>query len=177
MVEINQKLLITEMKFSLGKLRLLPLQNLSLKTKQRYEGISWTNNHYAIVSEGWYDTRNTKSYLLDLNDGKSQVIEDRNYQDVYSDPGSFHTTKNDYGRYVVDMKDDKTYLIGAGFTKAGQHPFIDEMDMKSLKKKRLYTSNLKGAKEEIIDIINPAKGEVLTIQQSASQYRIILRKI
>ena len=146
------------------------------KTKQRYEGTSWTNDHYAIVSEGWYDTRNTKSYLIDLNNGESKVIDDRNYQDVYNDPGNFNTTKNQYGRYVVDMKGGKSYLIGDGFTKDGQHPFLDEMDMKTLKKKRLYTSNLKNAKEEIVDILNPAKGEILTTQQSSSQYPNYYRK-
>ncbi|MFY7815551.1 MAG: prolyl oligopeptidase family serine peptidase [Chryseobacterium taeanense] len=146
------------------------------KTKQRYQGTSWTNDHYAVVSEGWYDTRNTKSFLIDLNNGESKVIDDRNYQDVYNNPGNFNTTKNQYGRYVIDMKGGKSYLIGDGFTKDGQFPFIDEMDMKSLKKKRLYTSNLKNAKEEIIDILNPSKGEILTIQQSSSQYPNYYRK-
>ncbi|UZT98199.1 prolyl oligopeptidase family serine peptidase [Chryseobacterium fluminis] len=146
------------------------------KTKQRYEDVSWTNDHYAIVSEGWYDTRNTKSFLVDLNNGESKVIDDRNYQDVYSDPGHFNTAKNQYGRYVVDIKGGKSYLIGDGFTKDGQHPFIDELDMKSLKKKRLYTSNVKNAKEEIIDILNPSKGEILTTQQSASQYPNYFKK-
>ncbi len=146
------------------------------KTKQRYEDVSWTNDHYAIVSEGWYDTRNTKSFLVDLNNGESKVIDDRNYQDVYSDPGHFNTAKNQYGRYVVDIKGGKSYLIGDGFTKDGQHPFIDEMDMKSLKKKRLYTSNVKNAKEEIIDILNPSKEEILTTQQSASQYPNYFKK-
>jgi dipeptidyl aminopeptidase/acylaminoacyl peptidase len=146
------------------------------KTKQRYDGISWTNDHYAIVSEEWYDTRNTKSFLVDLNNGESKVIDDRNSQDVYSDPGDFNMIKNQYGRYVVDMKGGKTYLIGKGFTKDGQHPFIDEMDVKSLKKKRLYTSNLKNGKEEIIDILNPSKGEILTTQQSSSQYPNYFKK-
>ncbi len=146
------------------------------KTKQRYKDLVWTNDHYAIVSEGWYDTRNTKSYLLDLSSGESKVFDDRNYQDVYSDPGHFNTTKNQYGRSVVDMKGGKAYLIGDGFTKDGQHPFIDEMDIKSLKKKRLYTSNLKNAKEGIVDILNPSKGEILTTQQSPSQYPNYFKK-
>ncbi|CEJ71718.1 Prolyl tripeptidyl peptidase precursor [Chryseobacterium oranimense G311] len=146
------------------------------KTKQRYEGVSWTNDHYAVVSEGWYDTRNTKSFLVDLNSGESKVIDDRNYQDVYSDPGNFNTAKNQYGRTVIDMKGGKTYLIGDGFTKDGQHPFIDEMDVKSLKKKRLYTSNIKNGKEEIIDILNPSKGEILTTQQSPSLYPNYFKK-
>ncbi|MEJ5048578.1 prolyl oligopeptidase family serine peptidase [Chryseobacterium culicis] len=146
------------------------------KTKQRYDDVVWTNDHYAIVSEGWYDTRNTKSYLVDINNGESKVFDDRNYQDVYSDPGNFNTTKNQYGRYVIDMKGGKAYLIGAGFTKDGQHPFIDEMDVKSLKKKRLYTSNIKNGKEEIIDILNASKGEILTIQQSPSIYPNYFKK-
>ncbi|UTX49208.1 S9 family peptidase [Chryseobacterium sp. MA9] len=146
------------------------------KTKQRYEDVVWTNDHYAIVSEGWYDTRNTKSYLIDINNGESKVFDDRNYQDVYSDPGHFNTTKNQYGRYVIDMKGGKTYLIGDGFTKDGQHPFIDEMDVKSLKKKRLYTSNIKNGKEEIIDILNASKGEILTTQQSPSLYPNYFKK-
>ena len=146
------------------------------KTKQRYDDVVWTNDHYAIVSEGWYDTRNTKSYLIDTNNGESKVFDDRNYQDVYSDPGNFNTTKNQYGRYVIDMKGGKAYLIGAGFTKDGQHPFIDEMDVKSLKKKRLYTSNIKNGKEEIIDILNASKGVILTIQQSPSIYPNYFKK-
>ncbi|WP_454045984.1 prolyl oligopeptidase family serine peptidase [Chryseobacterium sp. Marseille-Q8038] len=146
------------------------------KTKQRYDDVVWTNDHYAIVSEGWYDTRNTKSYLIDTNNGESKVFDDRNYQDVYSDPGNFNTTKNQYGRYVIDMKGGKAYLIGAGFTKDGQHPFIDEMDVKSLKKKRLYTSNMKNGKEEIIDILNASKGEILTVQQSPSIYPNYFKK-
>ncbi len=146
------------------------------KTRQRYDDVVWTNDHYAIVSEGWYDTRNTKSYLIDTNNGESKVFDDRNYQDVYSDPGNFNTTKNQYGRYVIDMKGGKAYLIGAGFTKDGQHPFIDEMDVKSLKKKRLYTSNIKNGKEEIIDILNASKGEILTIQQSPSIYPNYFKK-
>ncbi|PTT21170.1 S9 family peptidase, partial [Chryseobacterium sp. HMWF028] len=146
------------------------------KTKQRYDDVVWTNDHYAIVSEGWYDTRNTKSYLIDTNNGESKVFDDRNYQDVYSDPGNFNTTKNQYGRYVIDMKGGKAYLIGDGFTKDGQHPFIDEMDVKSLKKKRLYTSNIKNGKEEIIDILNASKGEILTTQQSPSLYPNYFKK-
>lgn len=146
------------------------------KTKQRFEDVNWTNDHYALVSEEWYDTRNTKTFLIDLNNGESKVIDDRNSQDVYSDPGKFNTVKNQYGRSVIDLKGGKAYLMGDGFTKDGQHPFVDEMDIKSLKKKRLYTSNLKGAKESIVDILNPSKGEILTTQESSSQYPNFYKK-
>lgn len=140
------------------------------KTKQRFAGTEWSNSNYAVVSESWYDTRNTKSFLIDLNNGTSKVLEDRNYQDVYSDPGSFNRTRNQYGRNVIDVKNGKAYLIGEGYTKDGQKPFIDEQDLKTLTKKRLYTSNLKDAKENIIDILDANKGDILVSQQSATQY-------
>lgn len=146
------------------------------KTKQRYSGIDWTNANYAIVSESWYDTRNTTSYLVDLANGKSEVIENRNYQDVYSDPGTFSQTKNQYGRYVIDVKNDKAYLIGEGFTKDGQFPFIDEQNFKTLKKNRLYTAKATNVKENIIDILDISKGDILISQQSATQYPNTFKK-
>ncbi len=140
------------------------------KTKQRYSGTDWSNSDYAVVSDSWYDTRNTKSYLINLKDNSSKVIEDRNFQDVYSDPGRFNNTRNQYGRNVIDIENNKAYLVGDGFTKEGQKPFIDEIDLITQQKKRLYTSNLKNSKEDLYDIIDIKKGEILTVQQSANQY-------
>lgn len=140
------------------------------KTKQRYSGTDWSNSDYAVVSDSWYDTRNTKSYLINLKDNSSKVIEDRNFQDVYSDPGRFNNTRNQYGRNVIDVENNKAYLVGDGFTKDGQKPFIDEIDLITQQKKRLYTSNLKNSKEDLYDIIDIKKGEILTVQQSANQY-------
>ena len=138
------------------------------KTKQRYNDIEWSNGNIAIVSDSWYDTRNTKSYLINLTDGTSKTIDDRNYQDVYSDPGNFADTKNKFGRNVIDVKNNTVKLVGAGFTKDGQFPFIDELNIQSLGKKRIYTSKLKNSKESIIDILDDKN--VLVVEQSASQY-------
>lgn len=140
------------------------------KTKQRYAGIDWSNGEYAVIRENWYDTRNLKSYLLNLNSNTANIIEDRNFQDVYSDPGDFYETRNQYGRNVIDVSNGKAYLIGEGFSKDGQKPFIDEINLKTRQKNRMYTSNVKNQKEDITDIIDIKKGEILTVQQSANQY-------
>ena len=140
------------------------------KTKQRFDGIDWTNGDYAIISDEWYDTRNTKSYLYNLKDNSSKIIVDRNSQDVYSDPGSFTETKNKFGRNVIEIINNKAHLTGAGFTKEGQFPFIDEFDFGTSAKKRIYTSKLKNSKENIVDILDAKKGEILVVEQSAIQY-------
>ncbi|SFI65164.1 Dipeptidyl aminopeptidase/acylaminoacyl peptidase [Kaistella treverensis] len=138
------------------------------KTKQRFNGIEWSNGNYAVVSDDWYDTRNTKTYLINLTDGSSAKIDDRNYQDVYSDPGNFADTKNKFGRNVIDVQNNTVKLVGAGFTKNGQFPFIDELDLKTFGKKRIYTSKLKNSKESIVDILD--KNNVLVVEQSATLY-------
>ena len=140
------------------------------KTQQRFSGIDWSNGNVVIVSDSWYDTRNSKSYLINLKDNSSKIIEDRNYQDVYSDSGKFAENKNQFGRNVIDIKNGKAHLIGAGFTKDGQFPFIDELDLGTMKKNRLYTSKLKNSKESIVDILDAKTGQVLVVEQSPSQY-------
>lgn len=142
------------------------------KTKQRYAGIVWGNNTTAILYDQWYDTRNEKTYLINpSNPGQApKVIFDRNSQDIYSDPGSFETVKNQYGRQVLALENDNAFLIGEGHTKEGQFPFIDEFNMKTLKPKRLYQSTYKDKKESIFSIEDFKKGDVLVQLQSKSDY-------
>jgi dipeptidyl aminopeptidase/acylaminoacyl peptidase len=66
-----------------------------MKTPQRFSDIIWGNDTVAIVSDEWYDTRNTKTYLINPSDlsQKPKVITDRNSQDIYADPGNFETKK------------------------------------------------------------------------------------
>lgn len=143
-----------------------------LKTPQRFSGIIWGNNNTAIATDNWYDTRNTKTYLFNPSNPNDapKVISDRNSQDVYSDPGDFETKRNEYGRYVLAIKNNNLYLIGQGFTKEGQFPFIDEFNLNTLKKKRLYQSAYKDKKEDIQSIEDFKKGDVLVKIESKTEF-------
>lgn len=144
---------------------------LLTKTPQRYGGISWGDDQTAIVYDQWYDTRNIKTYLF--NPSKKSVLTtiwDRNYQDIYSDPGDFQTKKNEFGRYTLQKENNKLYLIGEGHTKEGQFPFIDEFDLESLKTQRLYQSDATDRMESITEIIDAKKGEILVNIQSKTDY-------
>ena len=143
-----------------------------LKTKQRYGGVIWGNENIAIVSDEWYDTRNTKTYLINPSNTSQapKIISDRNSQDIYSDPGNFETKKNEYNRYVLAIENNNAYLIGDGFTKDGQFPFIDEYNLGTLKTKRLYTSTFKDKKEDLLSIEDFKKGDVLLQIQSKNEF-------
>ena len=142
------------------------------KTKQRYGGIMWGNDNYAIVYDSWYDTRNAKTYLVNPSNltAEAKIISDRNSQDIYSDPGNFETKRNEFNRYVLAIENENAYLIGNGFTKNGQFPFIDEFNLKTQKTKRLYTSTYTDKKEDLLSVEDFKKGEVLVMLQSKNEY-------
>jgi dipeptidyl aminopeptidase/acylaminoacyl peptidase len=146
--------------------------NSLFKIKQRFDGVIWGNATNAIVSDYWYDTRNTKTYLINPSNSSiaPKIIFDRNSQDIYSDPGNFETKKNEFNRYVLAIENDNAYLKGEGYTKDGQFPFIDEYNLKTLKSKRLYASNMKDKKEDLLSIEDFKKGIVLVQIQSKNDY-------
>lgn len=144
---------------------------LLTQTPQRFAGIQWGDEQTAIVFDQWYDTRNMKTYLLQPNAKQPlTVISDRNFQDVYSDPGNFQTEKNEWGKYTLLKKDNQLFLIGDGYTTKGQFPFIDAFDLSNYKTKRLYQSEGKNNIESIISIVDITKGDILVNVQSKTDY-------
>lgn len=143
-----------------------------VKTINRYAGIIWGTDNTALLSDRWWNTRNSKTYLFNPADAnqKPEIIFDLNYQDTYSDPGSFDTKRNEYGRYVLNLENGNGYLIGDGFTEKGQFPFIDEFNLKTKKKTRLYQSKYTNKKESINSIIDAKKGDVMVQLESKSEY-------
>jgi len=143
-----------------------------VKTQQRYGGVIWGNETIAIVMDDWYDTRNQKTYLINPSNPNQapKIISDRNSQDIYADPGNFETKRNAYNKYVLAIENNITYLIGDGFTKEGQFPFIDEYNLVTQKTKRLYTSPFKDKKEDLLSIEDFKKGDVLVQIQSKNDF-------
>jgi dipeptidyl aminopeptidase/acylaminoacyl peptidase len=142
------------------------------KTQQRFAGIIWGNEQVAIMYDSWYDTRNQKTYLINPSQPNlsARVIADRNYQDLYNDPGRFSTQINQFGQEVLAIENNKLFLIGEGFSPKGQFPFIDELDLKTLKKQRLYQSAFTDKKEDIVSIEDHKAGVALVQIQSPTEY-------
>ena len=143
-----------------------------LKTKNRFSGITWGDDQTAIAYDYWWNDRNTKTYLFNPSNPsvEAKIISDRNYQDQYSAPGNFVTKQNEYNRYVLSMNKGKAYLMGAGYSKEGQFPFIDAFDLKTQKTNRLYQSEYTDKKERLVDAVDLDKGKVLVRIESPNEY-------
>ena len=142
-----------------------------IKLINRYAGIDWANDNMAIAYDRWWNTRNTKAYSFNPsnNDENPNIIYDRNYQDAYSDPGSFLKERNNYNRNVLKIYSGQAYMSGAGFTKQGQFPFIDAVNIKSFTKKRIYQSTYTNKVESIQDY-DPSSKQLIVRIESPTEF-------
>jgi dipeptidyl aminopeptidase/acylaminoacyl peptidase len=142
-----------------------------IKTINRYYSIFWGTDNTAIAMDYWWNTRNLKAYTFNPSDNTQEpvIIEDRNYQDRYNDPGSFVMKRNKMGSSVLAMEGDHVFLNGDGFSKEGQFPFIDKFNLKTKEKTRLYQSQYKDKKESLNDF-DPKTSELRVRIESPTEY-------
>ena len=142
-----------------------------LKTKGRFYDMDWANDKMAIAHDYWWNTRNTKVYAFNPSDNSKEpkILFDRNYQDRYNDPGSFVMTRNDLGSKVLALHKGDAFLLGDGFTEKGQFPFLDQMDLNSGDKKRLYVSEIAG-KIEALQEFDPKSKQLVVRIESPTEY-------
>lgn len=142
------------------------------KTIGRFSGVEWATDDTAIGYDYWWNTRNTKMYLFDPSNSKKKpvILADRNYQDQYSDPGNFVTSKNKYNRYTLSLVDGNAFMIGAGYSEKGQFPFVDKVNLKTQKKSRVYESTYTDKVENLYSALDMSKGEFLIRIESPTEY-------
>jgi dipeptidyl aminopeptidase/acylaminoacyl peptidase len=142
-----------------------------LKTKNRFWYVQWGNENIAIIHDRWWNNRNTKTYVFNPSDPSKEanIIFDRNYQDRYNDPGSFVAKRNKMGKYVLDLNEKNAYLLGSGFTKKGQFPFLDKINLKTMEKERLYESKYENKLENLYGF-DSEKNQLFVQIESKNEY-------
>lgn len=143
-----------------------------LKTKDRYSGIIWGNETTAIAIDRWWNTRNTRTYVFNPSEPNqtAEVLFDRNYQDVYSDPGDFVTKDNEFRERVLELDNHNAYLLGDGYTEDGKFPFVDEINLSSKQRNRLYESKLADKLETLSFALNLKEGEIVVQIESKNEF-------
>ena len=143
-----------------------------MQMRDRFADILWGNDQYAVVYDRWWNTRNSRIYLFDPShpEKEPRIMDDRNYQDVYSDPGIFQTEKNALGSYTLKIDENTAYLFGDGYSAEGQFPFVDALNLETLGKKRIYQSTATDQLEDLVSFIDSKAGTLLTRIQSPTAY-------
>jgi len=140
-----------------------PLEEL-LRIKQRFSGIGWTGRkNEALLSEYDRDRRWRTTSFVDFASPVSsvRVVFDLSVNDAYNDPGApVYEVRSD-GQRVMLQDADWIYLSGAGATEAGDRPFLDKLNLKTLKKERLYRSG-ETSYERFIAFVRASRASILS---------------
>jgi dipeptidyl aminopeptidase/acylaminoacyl peptidase len=110
------------------------------RLKQRFTGIDWTaRTGVALVSEYDRDRRWRTTSLVDLEaPAAAKVVFDLSAHDAYGDPGEPVLETRPTGERVALQDGDAIYLTGDGASEGGDFPFLDRLDLTTLKKERLF---------------------------------------
>lgn len=142
------------------------------KVPLRCSGVSWCDGELACVTDVWYDSRRTCTYLIspDFPERPARKLYDRNYQDIYSFPGNFEVARNKYGHFVLINDNRHLFLVSEGYTENGKFPFIDKLNIDDLTATRIYQSEYTDKLEEIILFEDYKGGNALVRIQSVDEF-------
>ena len=112
-----------------------------VRTKLRFRNIIWGTGNEALLGERLWKNRNEITSLIDT-DSRTIVktLFDRQYDDIYSDPGSPVLISNKFNRNVLEIKKNSVYMIGQGGSPEGYRPFLSQLNLKTLESNILFRS-------------------------------------
>jgi dipeptidyl aminopeptidase/acylaminoacyl peptidase len=138
------------------------------RTEQRYAGFSWSEQpSIALMAE--YDNNRhwTRTFIIDVDDPqqKPRLLWDLSFDENYANPGYPVRRQLASGSWVVRQDGDSIYLAGVGSSPDGDRPFLDRLDLKTLKTERLFRSD-KTSYERFLSFTGPDTRIFLTWHQS-----------
>ncbi|MEM9815378.1 MAG: prolyl oligopeptidase family serine peptidase [Cyanobacteria bacterium P01_D01_bin.6] len=142
------------------------------QTTLRYNDILWGNDTLALGVEAWYDTRRVRVWQLNpaAPEQVPVLLDDRDYQDRYNDPGQPMTTPGPYHRRVLMLAPDQQslYLQGRGASPEGVYPFLDRWQLTTQEKTRLWQA-ADPYYETVTALLNDQGTQLITYRQSTEE--------
>ncbi len=153
------------------------------KTEWRYGGINYTDSGIALLTENDRATRRTRTWIMEPGAAPRKVW-DRKQDAAYDDPGS-PVTRRDTGATAgnggggrggpagsIIQNGDFIYVAGVGASKDGDRPFLDKLNVKTLKTDRIFRSSSESL-ESFVAPLNDEMTKFLTryeTQKDAPNY-------
>jgi len=121
----------------------------------------------ALASEYTWKKRWRTTYLVDLDHPEIAPKKwfDLSTQDRYNNPGTPVVTTLKNGESIILQDKDWIYLEGSGSSPQGDHPFLDRMNIKTLKKERLFHCQ-DPAYETFVDFLGDSRSKIITSYQT-----------
>lgn len=143
----------------------------AIRTQFRYSGIQWMKPAgTAFITEFNWRKRWRTTYLFNFENStvKPKKVFDLSYQDQYNNPGYPVYTITDSGHNILLQDKDWIYLDGSGSSPQGDFPFLDALNIKTLKTKRLFQC-AENVYETFIDFVGNSREQIIARFESKTE--------
>jgi len=138
------------------------------RTEERFMGFDWSERPgLSLLNEYDQNRHWRQTYIVDVDTpaAKPRLLWDLSYDEKYANPGEPVLRVLANGTQVLRLDHDSIYLAGLGASPDGDRPFLDELDLKTLKSTRLFRSD-RNAYERFLSFAGPGSQSFLTWHQS-----------
>jgi len=137
------------------------------RTAQRFEGIAWSADpavSFLFENDENRHWRQTRIVDVDQPQKEGRLLWDLSSDELYADPGNLVFKRLPNGAPVVRQDGSFVFLRGQGSSPQGDRPFLDRLDLVTLKTERLFRSDA-DAYEQVLGL-TATPGRYLTWHQS-----------
>jgi dipeptidyl aminopeptidase/acylaminoacyl peptidase len=138
------------------------------RTEYRYAGMSWTDAGAAFLTENDRARRWTRTWIIDKPGATPRKLWDRSQEDSYGNPGTPQRRARASGGSTVRQVADGIFLSGLGAAPEGARPFLDRLNLATLKPERLFQTTGRSY-ETVIGVLNDEGSMLLTRYESRTE--------
>ena len=135
-----------------------------MRLEKRYQFAATDGRDLTLVGEYDRDRRWSRTWIKQ-GTAAPRILWDRSAEDRYGNPGTPVTRTDATGRTVILRQGDVVYLSGAGASPQGDRPFVDRLDLKTLKAERVWRSDT-AFYEAPLAVLDDAGRSLLTRRES-----------
>ncbi|MBV1775323.1 prolyl oligopeptidase family serine peptidase [Burkholderiaceae bacterium DAT-1] len=144
-----------------------------MKLKARFAGVQWGRDDLALVSEYWWKTRDTRTWMAQpgKTEAAATLLFSRKSEDRYNDPGRPLMKMLPSGERVLQTSADgkSLFLTGTGASPEGDRPFLDRLSLADKQTTRLWRSEAPHY-EFVMAVLDDAGERVLTQREAVDEF-------
>jgi dipeptidyl aminopeptidase/acylaminoacyl peptidase len=135
------------------------------RTEYRFGGVSWTDSGIALLTENDRARRWTRTWLIEKPGATPRKLWDRSQEDSYGNAGTPQRRERASGASTIRQTGDYIYLTGTGASPEGARPFIDRLNLTTLKTERLFQTSGRSY-ETVVGVLSDDGSTILTRHES-----------
>jgi dipeptidyl aminopeptidase/acylaminoacyl peptidase len=135
-------------------------------------GVAWVRPDLAFLNESWGPTQRVRVWAFDPSTPSKphQLVNERSSRDRYNDPGAVvMVPSHDNSQIVLTTKDGRyAFRTGAGASPEGERPFLDRLDLTTMKAERVWRSEAPYYEQPVF-VLDPDAPALITRRESVKE--------